>query len=118
LFAVYTTMTCLLDYPFMDFATARVPNSAQKYASLLYFPWMMKPLYGFLADVVAPFYFKIKGYVVIIGLLNLLLALVTAGSLHHLDSLDSTSSSTCLTIVLFVIYLNQSFIDAICRTRG
>lgn len=111
-------MTCLLDYPFMDFATARVPTSAQKYASLLYFPWIMKPLYGFLADILAPFYYKIKGYVLILGLLNLLIALATAGSLHRFDSSGTSASSTFLIIMLFVIYLNQSFIDAICRTHA
>lgn len=95
-----------------------MPESASKYSNFIYFPWVLKPIYGLIADFIYPFYYRIKGYVLIIGFFNIIVLILTIGYLEEIDRKDLRSSALYLTVILFWIYLNLSFIDAICRRFG
>jgi MFS family permease len=86
IFAVYSSLTMFLEEPFNAFLQAIEDPYTDLYMTMLYLPWVLKPLFGFLADWLYPFGYRMRGYMVIIGLLNTILAmlcLVFANKVHE-----------------------------------
>ena len=85
-------------------------------SSLLYVPWFLKPVYGFLGDYFFPFHYRVKGYVLIWASIAVC---STVGMIFLLPEEDSPSSFV-MNAMLVVEILNMvalSFIDSVCRRQ-
>lgn len=112
-FAVYTSMTELLSILFKDFNTQVTDPWKDQYTTLVYLPWILKPLFGFLSDWIYPFYFRTKGYMIIIGVLNVLLSFLAVKFLKDVQS--DPSKSLHFFIVMALIYMCLAAVDSVCR---
>lgn len=89
--------------------------SSETVRLILYFSWFIKPVYGFLGDYFFPFYYRVKGYVVV----WILTALgSTTAMLILLPKIESGKIS--FDVLLGLETLNifcLGFIDAVCRSH-
>lgn len=112
-FAIYTSLTEFLSILFKDFNTKVTDPWKDQYNTLVYLPWVLKPLFGFLSDWIYPFYFRTKGYMVIIGLLNVLLAFL---SVHFSKAVkDDPTRAMPFFISMSAMYMCLAAVDSICR---
>jgi hypothetical protein len=89
--------------------------SSEAIHSLLYCSWLIKPVYGFLGDYIFPFYFRIKGYFVILA------GAVMVSSIYVLLQVNLIDSNKKIIHVLLGVqtfdFFTMAFIDSICRNR-
>lgn len=78
------------------------------YLSLLYLPWVLKPLYGLLSDWYHIFRYRIKGYVVLLVSLNILICLFLILSVNKLNL-------NVHFILVLIVFGSLAFIDALAR---
>ena len=111
MFAVYSSMTEFISLPFLLHLEAKNESFKQIYGALLYLPWILKPLYGFLADWFFLFKYRIKGYVVILTSLNIVICLIIVFTIEYL-------TSSMFFVLVLLLYNGLAFIDAITRTSS
>lgn len=108
-------MTVFFDGPYKDYLTLGQEGPPPFYTNLLYLPWIFKPLYGFLSDWCFPFYFRVKGYSLISTFFNIILAFAGMAKVQSEYQSNQTLPSAWIFAILFCIYLNLAFIDAVCQ---
>ena len=79
-------------------------------------PWILKPLFGFMADWLYPFYYRTKGYMVMIGLMNVAFSLLAIFTLKE-DFKETDSALLCF-IFMILIYTCLAGVDSICRNKA
>lgn len=80
---------------------------------LFYSTWLIKPIYGFLGDYLFPFYYRVKGYVVIFTLLAVASTTTMIALLPKISS--NQLEKEVLLGVEFLNFLALGFIDAVCQ---
>lgn len=85
-----------------------------KIIRLFYIPWLIKPVYGYLGDYFFPFYYRVKGYVLLFALIALgstttMLVLVPSVYSGKLSK-DFMLAGECIN------FFALAFIDAVCRS--
>lgn len=107
-------MTVFFDDPFSDFMKdVRGEDQALLFSNLVYISWALKPLFGYLGDRFFPFRYRIKGYAISLGLINIAISFVSLIFVHRVKYYNW--SIIPLVVMIFIIYMNQAFIDAITR---
>ena len=81
---------------------------------LLYMTWFLKPVYGFLGDYFFPFYYRVKGYVVI-WIMTAVIATTTMVFLVPKVPSDEKNGHLLLGVEI-LNFLALGFIDAVCRS--
>lgn len=109
-------MTEFLSNMFKDFNTDVTDPWKDQYTTLVYLPWIMKPLFGFMSDWIYPFYFRTKGYVVIIGVLNVFLSFLAVRFLKNVK--EEPNKAGLLFISMSLLYMGLAAVDSICRRLG
>jgi hypothetical protein len=80
---------------------------------ILYCTWFIKPVYGFLGDSFFPFYYRVKGYVVVWALTALA---ATVSMVILLPKRESGKVSVDLLLGLEAVnFFCLGFIDSVCR---
>ena len=115
--AFYVSTTELLCPAFIAYYDPNVNSlmSSEAIRSLLYCSWLIKPVYGFLGDYIFPFYFRIKGYVVILAAAAIVSSIYVLFQVKFIDS-DKGIVHMLLGVQTFVFF-TMAFIDSICRNR-
>ena len=111
MFAVYTTSTLLFDKTFADYLRLHGGTNSESWLNILYFPWIFKPIYGFLSDKYFLFRFRVKGYAIMLAFSTMLAAI----ALYFIVPKTFGSKIFVLFVILTVIYTNLAFIDATAR---
>ena len=113
-------MTLLLAQVFTDFLSSLKDPSASDYTTLLDLPWILKPLFGFLADWLYPFYYRTKGYMVIIGILNVAFSFLSIYYAKEASDNAKDINSKYPMIFFFCmlfIFMCLAAVDSICRKK-
>lgn len=106
-------MTEFLTILFKEFNTEVTDPWKDQYNTLIYLPWILKPFFGFMADWIYPFYFRTKGYMVIIGVMNVFLSLLAIKFLKNVEG--DRSKAILFFITMSIIYMCLAAVDSICR---
>lgn len=112
--AFYVSITELMWPTFVNYYN---PNdqtllSTESIRAILYCGWLIKPVYGFLGDCVYPFYFRVKGFVVILATLAIIASVYLVTIVKYGD--ENKNPHWMLAIETF-IFSCIAFIDSICR---
>ncbi len=105
-------MTEFLARVFNDFLLELDDDWTDIYSTLLYLPWILKPLFGFIADWLYPFYYRTKGHMFIIGVLNVIFAFVSISISNKV--MDSSMTPLAYFICMLLIYYCLAAVDSIC----
>ena len=114
LISIYTTLPVMFETPYYNFLDNLHDPHLTFYTNFLYFPWNLKPVFGFISDYLFPFKYRIKGYTAILTGVNAMLAglsLVLADCVS-----DGNCSSFSLFVPLYFIFSIQAFIDSLARS--
>lgn len=115
--AAYTIITALLDTPFSKLLseTDIDAQKAENFANAIYLSWLLKPVYGFFGDWLFIFGYRVKSYVAIFALGNVVIAFVSVKVVWNIKNGDDV---LWLMPMLLMLYFNLGFIDAICRNKN
>lgn len=113
IFAVYSSLTQFLEEPFNAFLQAIKDPYTDVYMTMLYLPWILKPLFGFLSDWLFPFGYRMRGYMVIVGLLNTILAILC---LVLIEKVENNNLNVFIYFCVWLMMMScMAAADAICR---
>jgi hypothetical protein len=92
----YAIMTSLLHYPFQKYLKSHGVDEDEisSYRLIFYIPWIIKPIYAILGDLLYPMRYRTKGWIVLLCCTNILAALYFIAT----DNVDSAIYSTVLII--------------------
>lgn len=101
LLSMFTISTSILNYPFQKYLSIRgvAQSEIEQLRGLLFYPWMVKPLFAYFGDAFRPFKYRVKGYVF---LLCPLIAGLSAANALFFEQTTFVIASTAVIVVCLV----------------
>lgn len=109
----YCSCTSLITPLFRQFMKDRDSRYTDEFTLLIQAAWVAKPLFAFLSDWIFPFNFRIKGYVVVLAIVNAILCII--GAIHVQKITQPHQSLVPFQMMTFFIFVNLAFVDSICQ---
>lgn len=114
MYSSYTTLVSFLSPLIMQFLKDNQQDDYGDFSILLQLTWIFKPVFGYWSDKFFPFKFRTKGYNSVLTFANTLLAIALALLVDPI--LNGTVSIGWMKILSVLLFLNLSFLDAVCQS--
>lgn len=98
--------------PVSEFLSHYDSDVSDRYSALLFVPWTVKPVFGYLSDKISFFKYRVKGFVVLVSFLNVGCA---ALGIYLFEHYKSRLHIAVVFGLFFTVYTLFAMTDSICQ---